>query len=102
MVQGRGGRFVDRIPYVTSPGRVVSTVASERGLFRKEDGELVLAGYVPQEGMDEEAAVREIKALVGWELRVAPDLARLEPPTAEELRLLRVYDPKRQFLGKEA
>ncbi len=41
-----------------------------------------------------------IRERCGWELQVADDLEELAPATAEELAMLRVFDPERNFLGK--
>jgi glutaconate CoA-transferase subunit B len=39
------------------------------------------------------------RASLGWEVQVAGDLSTTEPPTREELRLLRkVLDPERLYL----
>jgi glutaconate CoA-transferase subunit B len=58
-----------------------------------DTGELVLAGVYP--GVDPDA----VRSCVGWELRARPTLASIEPPTPEELRLLReVLDPRRIYL----
>ena len=92
-------RFVDKVPYVTAPGRRVSTVVSDLGVFEKPDehGELVLTG-VP-DGRPEAEAVRAAREACGWELRVAPALHRHAAPTPDELRLTRVFDPRRYFIG---
>ncbi len=94
-------RFVDKVGYVTAPGRAVRTVVSQLGIFEKAEahGDLVLTAYLPTAGATAEAAVEAIRAACGWELRVAPALGAEPPPTAEELRLLRAFDPRRQFLG---
>jgi hypothetical protein len=34
----------------------------------------------------------------GWPLKIAPDPAPIPPPTSEELRLLRIFDPQRFYL----
>jgi acyl CoA:acetate/3-ketoacid CoA transferase alpha subunit/acyl CoA:acetate/3-ketoacid CoA transferase beta subunit len=94
-------RFVDKVGYVTAPGRAVRTVVSQLGVFERADphDDLVLTAYLPTAGPAPEAAVEAIRATCGWEVRVAPGL-RVEPaPTAEELALLRAFDPYRQFLG---
>jgi hypothetical protein len=44
-------------------------------------------------------AVRAARAACGWDLGVAPRLRRWEPPAAEELGLVRLFDPRRYFLG---
>ena len=92
-------RFVDKVPYVTAPGARVSTVVSDLGVFEKRDahGELVLTGVLG-EG-PEPALVETARQRCGWELRVAPSLRRFAPPTGDELRLMRMLDPRRYFLG---
>ena len=95
-------RFVDKVPYVTAPGARVSTVVSDLGVFAKREphGELVLTGVLgdgPERPLVEAARQR-----CGWELTVAPSLRRFEPPTADELRLIRMLDPRRYFLGPAA
>jgi len=42
------------------------------------------------------AAARE---KCGWDLRVSPTLRRFAPPTGDERRLIRMFDPRRYFLG---
>ena len=39
-------RFVDKVPYITAPGRTVRTAVSDLGVYEKttEHGELTLAG----------------------------------------------------------
>ncbi len=92
-------RFVDKVPYVTAPGRHVTTVVSDLGVYAKSDehGELVLVA-VP-DGRPEAEAVAAARAACGWELKVAPALARTTAPTPEEVRLVRLFDPRRYFLG---
>jgi glutaconate CoA-transferase subunit B len=58
-----------------------------------ETGELVLAALYPGVEAD------EVRAGVGWRLRSRPHLAKVDPPTDVELRLLRdVLDPQRLYL----
>ena len=92
-------RFVDKVPYVTAPGARVSTVVSDLGVFAKHEphGELVLAGLVGEGA--EGALVQAARERCGWDLAVAPSLRRFEPPTLDELRLVRMLDPRRYFLG---
>ena len=90
---------MDKVPYVTAPGRRVSTVVSDLGVYAKPDehGELTLIA-VPA-GRPEREAVEAARAACGWELKIAPRVASLQPPTADELRLVRLFDPRRYFLG---
>lgn len=86
--------FPERVDFLTSPGKRVKRVITDKGILEPDDGgELVLAGLYP--GV--EAA--DVKSGVGWDLRSRPRLLRLDPPTAIELQLLReVLDPKRLYL----
>ena len=92
-------RFVDKVPYITAPGRTVRTVVSDRGVYEKagEHGELRLHGLfgeAPEAGL-----VRAAREACGWDLQVAPLLRRFEAPSADELALVRLFDPRRYFLG---
>jgi glutaconate CoA-transferase subunit B len=102
--------FPERVDFVTSPGHRIGgrsraelgmpgagpvTVVTDQAVLEPDPdtGELVLAGVYPGE---DPGAVR---ACVGWELRARPMLTSVEPPTPEELRLLReVLDPRRIYL----
>ena len=76
------------------------TVVSDLGVYAKQEeaGELVLTGVFA--GRPEAEAVRAAREACGWDLKVAPSLRRLEPPSADELRLTRLFDPRRYFLGE--
>jgi len=92
-------RFVDKVPYITAPGARVTAVVSDLGVYVKPEprSELVLAAVHAGRPLAE--AVAAARAACGWDLRVAPDLASLPPPSADELRLIRLFDPRRYFLG---
>jgi len=103
VAQQRVETFVDRVEYITSPGSRIGAVVSTLGRFEKRGGdEFVLTGYFGCEGMSRDEAVSEIKRRCGWNLAVADEAAPLDPPTDEELALLRMFDPERFFLGKPA
>jgi glutaconate CoA-transferase subunit B len=44
-------------------------------------------------------SVDAIRANTGFALGVAPEVAITEPPSDDELALLRALDPERRFLG---
>lgn len=92
-------RFVDKVSYITSPGKRVRLVITTLGVFEKQGDELILTGYLDR-GKSEEDAVREIRDNCGWNLKVADQLEKIAPPTKEEINLVRIFDPRRQFLGK--
>jgi acyl CoA:acetate/3-ketoacid CoA transferase beta subunit len=85
--------------YVTSPGRAVRALVTDLGTLAREDEDedLTLAA-VPAgpEPLDERVA--RARAACGWDLAVAPTVAELPPPTAEELGALRAWDARGWFL----
>jgi glutaconate CoA-transferase, subunit B len=108
-------RFVERVDFNTSPGYVSgpgarrkagldaqgpNVVASTFGMFSFDtpDGgesgscEMVLEAVYPN--MDPEV----VRIETGWDLRVAETVRQIEPPTAEELALLRRLDPHQFYL----
>ncbi len=95
-------RLVEKVSYVTSPGDRVKALVTDSGVFEKEPGknELILTGYFEKPGSDEKEIVEGIQKRCGWELYAGP-LEAYPPPSEDELKLLRVLDPRRQFLGKK-
>ncbi len=92
--------FVERLDFLTSPGHLggkgeraalgmpgsgPQLVVTDKCVFHFDEttGEMVLESLHP--GVE----LAEVQAEVGWALRVSPDLSETEPPTEEELRLLR-------------
>lgn len=79
--------FPGRVDFVTSPGHGrgggPAAVITDLGCYRFADGEMVLTSVHPG------VTVEEVRGQIGWELRVAAELATTEPPSGEELKLLR-------------
>jgi glutaconate CoA-transferase subunit B len=92
--------FVGRLDFVTSPGHLdglerrtelgmpgagPQLVVTDKCVFGFDgtSREMVLESLHPGVGLE------EVRAEVGWELLVADDLTETEPPSAEELTLLR-------------
>lgn len=92
--------FVERLDFRTSAGHVDGgrsraelgltghgpvAVITDLGVLRPDADtrELRLTAVHP------DVTVDDVCAATGWDLKVAPDLARTEPPTAEELNVLR-------------
>jgi glutaconate CoA-transferase, subunit B len=44
-------------------------------------------------------ALDQVRAETGFELLTTPAIAVTEPPTQDELTILRALDPERRFLG---
>jgi len=84
MLRQRPEAFVDRLDFVTSVGRP-SKVITDLGMLAPDaaTGELALTHVHPGVTVD------EVRKATGWPLRVASDIEATEPPTAEELRVLR-------------
>jgi glutaconate CoA-transferase subunit B len=78
------------------PGAGPIKIITDRGILENDPatGEMILTALYPGVTVD------EVKANVGWPLKVREPLAEIAPPTARELHLLReVLDPKKLFLG---
>jgi len=101
-VEQSKSRFVEKVPYITSPGDKVTTVVSQLGILEKEFGreELRLTAYSPiSPNQTEEKTVLAAREQCGWDLQVSPRLQALPLPSAEDLKFIRCFDPKRLFLG---
>jgi len=104
-------RFVPRVDYVTTPGFLDGSpgareragllgggpvaVVTSKGVFRfdPDTGEMYLQTIYP--GVE----VEEIRSQVGWDLKVAGNLALAPDPSGEELAALRAADPANLILG---
>jgi glutaconate CoA-transferase subunit B len=98
--------FVEQLHFLTSPGHLggggeraalglpgggPQLVVTDKCVFRfdKEAAGAAAAKEMVLESLHPGVNLAEVQAEVNWELKVAPDLAETEPPTEEELRLLR-------------
>ena len=98
-------RFVPRVDYVTSPGYGEggdwrSRVGLPRGgpaaaittlgvlRFDPDTREAYLNSYHPG------TSPADVRANTGWDLQVSVGVRETEAPTAEELRIIREYDPE--------
>jgi glutaconate CoA-transferase subunit B len=103
--------FPAAVDFVTSPGHrcrgrsraelglpgagPVKVITDLAVLAPDETGELVLTALYPGR------AVGDVRTRVGWPLRSAPEVASVEAPSAEQLRLLREeLDPEHRFLPR--
>jgi glutaconate CoA-transferase subunit B len=97
--------FVERLDFVTSPGHLEGGEARARLGLPGEGPALVITDLAlldfanPEREMQLVAthpgvSVEQVRAEVGWPLRVAPEVATTPPPSDEELRMVRVeLDP---------
>jgi hypothetical protein len=95
-------RLVENIDYITSPGDRVKALVTDSGVFEKAPGKsgLVLRAYFEKPGKTEEEILEDIRQNCGWPL-VTDGPRSFPTPSEDELKLLRVLDPRRQFLGKK-
>jgi acyl CoA:acetate/3-ketoacid CoA transferase alpha subunit/acyl CoA:acetate/3-ketoacid CoA transferase beta subunit len=94
----RPDRLVDRVGYVTSPGRNVVSVATDLGVLRRQDGELrVAAVRAGDAALDER--VGAMVAACGWDVPLSRQVEELAPVTTGEVLALRHHDPERLFLA---
>jgi acyl CoA:acetate/3-ketoacid CoA transferase alpha subunit len=91
-------RTPPHVDFVTTRPRRLVGLATDVGLLEPLSGELTLTGVVADVGADVDAVERARRSC-GWDLRVARTVRRLDPPTREELALLRSFDPARHLLG---
>jgi acyl CoA:acetate/3-ketoacid CoA transferase alpha subunit len=91
-------RLVEEVSYATTPGDRVHTIVTTEGVLERVDGEFELRRWFPRDGESEVDAVARIVAQTGWALRVSGELEEEPPPTPQELRVIRQFDPRRTFL----
>jgi glutaconate CoA-transferase subunit B len=111
MMKHEKRRFVEKVDYITSPGygdggdwrervglprggpsAVITTLGVLR--FEGESKEMVLTAVHPH------ISPTEVQANTGWPLKIAPDLQTTPAPTAEELALIRRFDPHGFWTGE--
>jgi acyl CoA:acetate/3-ketoacid CoA transferase alpha subunit/acyl CoA:acetate/3-ketoacid CoA transferase beta subunit len=93
------GRFVEELPFVTTPVRHHAGVATDLGLLeRGEGGALMISGVMCAAG-EERVTLDIIANRCGRALSVASDLQRFDPPTDKDIAQLRAFDPRRAILG---
>lgn len=103
-------RFIPRVDFVTSPGWLagdgsraraglifggVSRVVTTLGILGVDPSTRRLRIHAVHPGV----SVRTIRDNTGFELPEAERVETTKPPTAEELDILRSFDPERRFLG---
>jgi hypothetical protein len=70
------------------------------GVFEKlgDDSEFTLTKYFADHKLaTAEDMVRKVVENCGWPLKIAPDISVVQPPTLEELMIIRLLDPKRFY-----
>ena len=94
-------RLVDKVPYITSPGGRVKTIVTTLAIFERDEQGFVLTGYLPAAGATAAEAIAKIQEGCSWPVRVAANLKAQASATPDELQLIRLFDPRRTFLGPD-
>ncbi|MGH7191323.1 MAG: CoA-transferase subunit beta [Acetobacteraceae bacterium] len=101
-------RFVEKVQFVTSPGYLAGgTSRSAAGLLAGGPKiiitDLAELGFEPDtrrmriEALHPGVSIDEVKANTGFAIDPAPDMRLTEPPTDQELAMLRALDPDRLY-----
>jgi acyl CoA:acetate/3-ketoacid CoA transferase beta subunit len=75
----------------------VTSVVTDKGILRRQDGVLRVAAVPSGDGTTEER-VRAFAASCGYEPDVARPVQELPPVSQQEVRALREFDRRRLFL----
>ncbi len=92
--------FPEKVDFITSPGYLDGGDSREKLHVQGKGPQAVITDYcilridpetheLALASLHPGATVEQVQAQVGWKLKVAPDLLTTEPPTPEELRLIR-------------
>jgi len=103
-------RFVERVDFVTSPANLegdgsrrkagllfgkVTRVVTNLGILGFDEG----TGAMRLEALHPGVSLDDVVRQTGFDLILPPRLDTTNPPTDEELSILRSVDPERRFLG---
>jgi acyl CoA:acetate/3-ketoacid CoA transferase beta subunit len=92
-------RLVDKVDFVTTPGRAVRTIVTPLGVMeRGEDGFRLTAGMA-RDGKSIAELVDAARAATGWPLAIADDVTLEPEPSTDEVTFARQLDPRGLFLG---
>lgn len=106
-------RFVEKVDFITTPGYLSGKGARERAGLPADSGpykvitNLAILGYdedtcrMRVESLHPGVSLEQVKDNCGFELLVAKKIGTTQPPTAEELRILREeVDPDGYIIGR--
>lgn len=97
-------RFFEKLPYIGCSGHSVKTLVTDFGVFKKlgNDDRFTLVKVILDrtDATGIEDAVNAIQDACGWPVVSVENPSAIEPPTADELAILRSLDPDRMFIGK--
>ncbi len=93
-------RLVDKVDFITSPGRVVRTIVTNRAVIERDDsGQFMLSAVLSQSNTGKMDLIAEALKTCGWDLSVGTNVEEIAPPTEAEIELLRLFDPEGYFIS---
>ena len=99
----RGGEFVEKLDYLSSPGYLSGGDSREKAGFPPGTGPSLLISNQGVFGFDEKTKeiflkgcfpgveVEDVKKNVPWNLKIAPELEKIDPPPEEHIKIFREY-----------
>jgi len=98
----RPGRFVDRVDFVTSPGRRVTSLITDVGVLEKAigDNELKLKTTFIADDAGLTVSLAAFESTGGWRISISDELVTEPLPSAEDLAVLRLLLPSNDNGGE--
>lgn len=95
------GRLVESVYYITSQGARIRTVITTLGVFEKinSDARFTLTGYFVSDNASKDECIDKIRETSSWSFDISDHLKEIAPPSEKEIKMLRIFDPERIFLG---
>lgn len=98
-IQHSPRRLVEKVDFITTPGRAVKTIVTPLAVFERFDTEYRLTAVMARGDTPVQELVEAARAATGWPVAVA-DTVRVEPePSDDEIAFARQLDPRGLFLG---
>jgi acyl CoA:acetate/3-ketoacid CoA transferase beta subunit len=99
LIPHRGRRLVAEVDYVTSPGRAVRRIVTDRAVLTRDGDRFVLSAVLADPARpDPDELVADIVAATPWPCLGEHPPEIVPPPSDAELRVLRGLDPLGLFL----
>ncbi|MFH0748777.1 MAG: CoA-transferase [Candidatus Bathyarchaeota archaeon] len=106
-------RFLPRVDYITTPGYLDGGSSREKaGLLGKGPVSVITNKCILKfdedtkemylESLHPKVTIDEVKQEITWDINVAPELKITEPPTVQQVKIIRDIDPSGIILGVEA
>lgn len=113
MMRMQKGKFREKIDFITSPGHLSGAGAREKAGLRGKGPVAVVTDRCLFKFNDETKemyldtlypgiTVEQVKSYIDWDLKVAADVKVAEPPTEEQIQVMKAFDPAGTVLGSKS